>query len=172
MVWGGDAALTLAYRPRHPNIRFMKLRFPSRGIELGTERQYYLWRFISGQIDGLPDGKSWRTSLAKLAAAVGLSRSQVSRFLRKLDWWRAIDLCAIPGRGGAIYIWNSPSPGEEIVIGPPHVEQRVRFKMLRHRVWQSRFDAWRERYEEVREMAKHHWQTISNPVNCSATFAK
>jgi hypothetical protein len=166
MAWGGDAALTRAYRPRHPNIRFLPLRFPGRGVELGTEKQYYLWRYISDAVDRLPPRKSWRVTLQQLADRVGLSRSQISRFLKKLDWWRAIDVCAIPGRGGCVYIWASPKPSQDGDAEfkqyiSPHLLQRARFKILRHRVWQSRFDAWRQRYEEVREIAKEWFRVVS-----------
>jgi len=172
-VWGGDAAHTIAYRPRHPSIRFLPLRFPGRGIELGTEKQYYLWRKISVAMERLRPGKALRVTLAQLAASVGLSRSSVSRFLRKLDWWRAIDVCAVRGRGGCVYIWPSPKPSEdapEFKNVPPNMMAAARWKLLRHRVWQARFNRWRERYEEVREMAKHSWQA-SYPV-CLATLAK
>ena len=130
----GIAALTRAYQPRHPNIRFLPLRFPGRGIQLGTAKQYRLWQVISREVDSLPERKSWRVTLQQLADRVGLSRSQISRFLRKLDWWRAIDVCAIPGRHGCVYIWASPKPsqdgdGEFKQYISPHLLARARFKM-------------------------------------------
>ena len=172
--YGEDGrGIGLAFTPHHPSVRFLPLRSQGRRIELGTIAQYRLWQFLSRRLEELWPRQSMKTSLAELSEHAGVSRSAVSRFLRKLDLMRYADIVAIPGRGGAVYIWNSPKPSEdepEFQNVAPQIRQRIRFKMLRHRVWQARFDRWRERYEEWREIAKHTLQS-RGPVS-HATFAR
>lgn len=161
VVVGGDEASTRAWTHPHPNVRYMPLRFPGRGIELGTMKQYRLWIYLARQLADLEQGKYIRTSLEELAKRCDLSRSAVSRFLEKLFLWRAIDLLALRGRKGAIYIWHSPSVARERDMWggtPPLLMRKGKRLMLKHRLWQERFERWLARIEEMRYELKHWWQ--------------
>jgi transcriptional regulator with XRE-family HTH domain len=73
-----------------------------------TSKQRAIWHEVQ---------KYWRRSkrdtLARIAAVVGCSKATVSRFLRRLDLWRFINLATIRGHGGGTYIFTRKNPYDE-----------------------------------------------------------
>jgi transcriptional regulator with XRE-family HTH domain len=73
-----------------------------------TSKQQAIWHEVQ---------KYWRRSkrdtLARIAAVVGCSKATVSRFLRRLDLWRFINLATIRGNGGGTYIFTRKNPYDE-----------------------------------------------------------
>jgi hypothetical protein len=73
-----------------------------------TSKQQAIWHEVQ---------KYWRRgkrdTLARIAAVVGCSKATVSRFLRRLDLWRFINLATIRGKGGGTYIFSRRNPYDE-----------------------------------------------------------
>src|SRR4029077_15254412 len=76
-----------------------------------------------------------RDTLERIAAVVGCSRATVSRFLRRLDLWRFIDLVTLRGRGGGTFIFTRT--WEE----PQRWTMRARDRIRHFRAWLIRRDA-------------------------------
>lgn len=106
-VWegGGDIGALRAYRAFHPNAAIYAVTFRGRTVWM-TGKQHAIWHEVQ---------KYWKRAkrdvMQRIADVVGCSRATVSRFLRRLDLWRFIDLATIRGRNGGTYIFNArPAP--------------------------------------------------------------
>ena len=70
-----------------------------------TSKQRGIWHEVQ---------KYWRRgtrdTLERIAKACGCSKATVSRFLRRLDLWRFLDLATIRGKGGGTYIFTRSNP--------------------------------------------------------------
>jgi len=106
-VGGGDIASLRAYQAFHPNAAIYTVTYRGRTVWM-TSKQRAIWHEVQ---------KYWkrgkRDTLARIAGIVGCSRACVSRFLRKLDLWRFIDLATIRGRHGGTYIFTRLDPYNE-----------------------------------------------------------
>ena len=95
---GGPIGTLRAYQAFHPDAAIYTVTYRGRTVWM-TSKQQHIWHEVQ---------KYWRRgkrdTLARIASVVGCSRATVSRFLRRLDLWRFIDLAAIPGRNGGTYI--------------------------------------------------------------------
>jgi hypothetical protein len=104
---GGDMAALRLYRAHHPGARIYDVTFRGRTVWM-TLKQFAIWREV---LKYTKRGK--RTSLSVIANIVGASRSTVSRFLRRLDFWRFIDVATLAGRGGGTYIFTNINPFQD-----------------------------------------------------------
>jgi len=104
---GGPAATLRAYQHWHPDAAIYSVTYRGRTVWM-TSRQQAIWHEVQ---------KYWkrgkRDTLARIATIVGCHRSTVSRFLRRLDLWRFIDLATIRGKGGGVYIFTRRDPYNE-----------------------------------------------------------
>lgn len=106
-VGGGDIGALRAYQAFHPNAAIYTVTYRGRTVWM-TSKQRAIWHEAQ---------KYWmrgkRDTLGRIAKLVGCSRATVSRFLRRLDLWRFIDLAALRGRNGGIYILTRTDPYNE-----------------------------------------------------------
>ena len=98
----GSAALR-CYFSYHPDAHINLITYNGRTVWM-TQKQYGIWRTV---LDYKMRGK-W-TTLEMIAAKAsrygrGVSVATVSRFLRRLDLWRFIDLVTLSGRRGGTVI--------------------------------------------------------------------
>jgi len=100
----GTVALR-CYISHHPNARINYITYNGRSVWM-TQKQYGIWRTV---LDYKMRGK-W-TTLSTIAAKAQkyvygqtISVATVSRFLRRLDLWRFIDLVTLSGRRGGTVI--------------------------------------------------------------------
>ncbi len=104
---GGDTAALRAYQAFHPNAAIYTVTYRGRTVWM-TSKQQAIWHEAR---------KYWnrgkRDSLQRIANAVGCSKATVSRFLRRLDLWRFLDLATIVGRNGGVYIFTRTDPYNE-----------------------------------------------------------
>ena len=101
---GGTGSLR-AYRAHHPNAAIYDVTYRGRTVWM-TSKQRAIWHEVQ---------KYWkrgkRQLLQTIADTVGCSKASVSRFLRRLDLWRFINLATIRGRNGGTYIFTRrPEP--------------------------------------------------------------
>jgi len=101
---GGPVGTLRAYQAFHPNAAIYIVTYRGRTVWM-TSKQQHIWHEVQ---------KYWRRgkrdTLARIATIVGCSRATVSRFLRRLDLWRFIDLASIRGKGGGTYIFTRKNP--------------------------------------------------------------
>lgn len=106
-TYGGPITALRAYQHWHPDAAIYSVEYRGRMVWM-TSKQRAIWSEAQ---------KYWkrgkRTTLQLVATAVGCSKATVSRFLRRLDLWRFIDLVTLPGRGGGIYILTRIDPYNE-----------------------------------------------------------
>ena len=106
-VGGGDVASLRAYQAHHPDAAIYTVTYRGRTVWM-TSKQRAIWSEAQ---------KYWhrgkRDTLERIATIVGCSRATVSRFLRRLDLWRFIDLATIRGRNGGTYIFTRNAPYAE-----------------------------------------------------------
>jgi len=101
-VWvgGGDVSALRAYQAYHPDAAIYTVTYRGRTVWM-TSKQQAIWHAVQ---------KYWRRgtrdTLARIAAEAHCSRATVSRFLRRLDLWRFIDLATMRGRGGGTYVFT------------------------------------------------------------------
>ena len=95
---GGNVSALRAYQAYHPNAAIYTVEYRGRTVWM-TSRQQAIWREIQHY---WRRGK--RDTLARIAAASHCSRATVSRFLRRLDLWRFIDLVTMRGRNGGTWV--------------------------------------------------------------------
>lgn len=103
-IGGGDMASLRLYRAHHPHARIYPVTFRGRSVWM-TLKQFAIWRECL-----VYKHRGLRLTLKRLSEITGASRSTVSRFLRRLDFWRFIDLATIVGRGGGTYIFTNANP--------------------------------------------------------------
>lgn len=101
---GGPVGSLRAYQAFHPNAAIYTVTYRGRTVWM-TSKQRAIWHECK---------KYWkrgkRDTLARIAKQVGCSRATVSRFLRRLDLWRFIDLATLRGRHGGTYIFTRINP--------------------------------------------------------------
>jgi hypothetical protein len=95
---GGDVAALRAYQAYHPNAAIYTVTYRGRTVWM-TSRQQAIWHEVQAY---WKRGK--RDTLARIAKVAHCSRASVSRFLRRLDLWRFIDLVTVRGRNGGTWI--------------------------------------------------------------------
>ena len=99
---GGPIGTLRAYQAFHPTAAIYTVTYRGRTVWM-TSKQQHIWHECQ---------KYWRRgtrdTLARIAKVVGCSRATVSRFLRRLDLWRFIDLVTLRGRHGGTYIMTRP----------------------------------------------------------------
>lgn len=101
---GGDVSALRAYQAYHPGARIYNVTHRGRLFWM-TSKQFAILRTAQKY-----DKRGKRTTLDEIAAETGASRATVSRFLRRLDFWRFINLASLVGRGGGTYIFTRRNP--------------------------------------------------------------
>jgi hypothetical protein len=105
--YGGPLSSLRAYQDFHPDAAIFMVTYRGRTVWM-TSKQHMIWKECQ---------KYWkrgkRDTLARIATVVGCSRATVSRFLRRLDLWRFLDLATIRGRHGGVYIFTRRDPYNE-----------------------------------------------------------
>jgi hypothetical protein len=105
--YGGDVVALRAYQHWHPYAAIYSVTYRGRTVWM-TSKQRAIWSEVQ---------KYWhrgkRDTLARIASVVGCSRATVSRFLRRLDLWRFIDLATLRGRNGGTYVFTRSDPYNE-----------------------------------------------------------
>jgi hypothetical protein len=97
---GGDHSALRAYQAYHPDAAIYTVTFHGRTVWM-TSKQRAIWSYAQRyKLRGV------RLTMSRIAKAVGCSPATVSRFLRKLDLWRFIDLATLQGRTGGTYIFK------------------------------------------------------------------
>jgi hypothetical protein len=101
---GGAASALRAYQAYHPNAAIYMVTYRGRTVWM-TSKQRAIWHEVQ---------KYWRRgtrdTLERIAKACGCSKATVSRFLRRLDLWRFLNLATIRGHGGGTYIFTRNNP--------------------------------------------------------------
>jgi hypothetical protein len=97
---GGPLGSLRAYQAFHPDAAIYTVTYRGRTVWM-TSKQRAIWHEVQ---------KYWKRGkkqvLQDIADATGASKPTVSRFLRRLDLWRFIDLVTIRGHGGGTYIFT------------------------------------------------------------------
>jgi Bacterial regulatory proteins, lacI family len=97
-TYGGDHVALRAYRHWHPAATVYNVSYNGRTFWL-TGKQLLIWQYAHAY---------WRrgrhTTLADIAKLAHCSRATVSRFLKRLDFWRVVDVATLRGRAGGVYI--------------------------------------------------------------------
>jgi hypothetical protein len=86
------------YTQFHPDARVNFVEHRGRTVWM-TQKQFEIWKFVK---DYHNRGKRLTTGI--IAARCHCSRATVSRFLRRLDLWRFIDLASWVGRRGGVWV--------------------------------------------------------------------
>ena len=106
-IGGGPIGALRAYQAYHPDAAIYTVTYRGRTVWM-TSKQQAIWHEVQ---------KYWhrgkRDTLARIAGIVGCSRATVSRFLRRLDLWRFLDLVTLRGRNGGTYIFTRKDPYNE-----------------------------------------------------------
>jgi hypothetical protein len=138
---GGNVSALRAYQAFHPNAAIYTVTYRGRTVWM-TSRQRNIWAAIQ---------KYWRRgtrdTLARIAAEAHCSRATVSRFLRRLDLWRFIDLATIRGHGGGTYVFTRT--WEETRKWTMNARARARL-LLAQRVKRNQLEALRDALAEKR----------------------
>lgn len=93
-----ELAALRAYQTYHADATIYTVAFAGRTFWL-TGKQLSLWHQIMR-----PSIRGRRTTLDAMAERAMCSRATVSRFLKRLDLWRVVDVATMPGRRGGTYI--------------------------------------------------------------------
>lgn len=101
---GGDLSSLRLYRAHHPGARIYSVTYRGRSVWM-TLKQFAIWREVLKYQD-----RGRRTTLKIISETTGASRATVSRFLKRLDFWRFIDCATIVGRGGGTYVFTRGNP--------------------------------------------------------------
>ena len=158
---GGPVGTLRAYQAFHPNAAIYIVTYRGRTVWM-TSKQQAIWHEVQ---------KYWRRrkrdTLARIASVVGCSRATVSRFLRRLDLWRFIDLASIRGKGGGTYIFTRKNPYmEPFKRWTMSMRARVRVAIARQ--------VKRWAYEELREaliLQRERLHLNPRPVKVGSTGA-
>lgn len=94
----GPVSALRAYQHWHPNAAIYTVEYRGRTVWM-TSKQRAIWHEVKQYWR-----RGTRDTLERIAKAVHCSRATVSRFLRRLDLWRFIDLATIRGRKGGTYV--------------------------------------------------------------------
>lgn len=151
-VGGGNVSALRSYQAHHPNAAIYTVEYRGRTVWM-TSKQHAIWREVRTY---WRRGK--RDTLARIAKVVGCSRATVSRFLRRLDLWRFIDLASLRGRNGGTFVFTRK--WEEFRRWTESARQRIR-RMLATRVkrWQRE------------ELAEQRMQSQQGSIKVGSTGA-
>jgi hypothetical protein len=154
-LWGGPTATLRAYQHWHPNAAIYTVTYRGRTVWM-TSKQQHIWHEVQQY---WKRGK--RDTLARIASVVGCSRATVSRFLRRLDLWRFIDLVTLRGRHGGTFIFTRKDPHNET---PKRwtMSARERIRNLRAMYIRMRSERWLEPLRA--EYRKRRGQPIATPA--------
>jgi len=154
---GGPIGALRAYQAYHPGAAIYTVTYRGRTVWM-TSKQQAIWSEVQ---------KYWkrekRDTLERIATVVGCSRATVSRFLRRLDLWRFIDLVTLRGRGGGTFIFTRT--WEE----PQRWTMRARDRIRNFRAWLIRRDALialepvLAKYRQPRRVQEPYWKTATQP---------
>ena len=156
---GGPIGTLRAYQAFHPDAAIYTVTYRGRTVWM-TSKQQAIWHEVQ---------KYWRRgqrdTLSRIASIVGCSKATVSRFLRRLDLWRFIDLATVRGKGGGTYIFTryQNEPPERWTMSR---RNRLR-KLLALRV--KREALWELRYQLEQARARLHLNP--RPVKIGSTGA-
>lgn len=140
-----------AYRHWHPAARVHLVTHRGRDVWM-TDKQYDIWSFIQAS-----HWRHKRITLKTVAAAGGCSRATASRFLRKLDLWRFVDIATFTGRLGGVFIYTRKATSRERdawMAGARHTwaSRAIARRLLADRIRKRlRWDADRRWAERARE---------------------
>jgi hypothetical protein len=93
-----------AYRHWHPDARVHLVEHRGRTVWM-SGKQYNIWSYFQSY-----HRRGKRTTLRQIAEACSCSRATVSRFLRRLDLWRFIDLATVVGLRGGTWVLSRRAP--------------------------------------------------------------
>jgi hypothetical protein len=102
-----DVSHLRAFRHFHPAARIHMVEYRGRTVWM-TDKQYNIWWHLQNY-----RRRGKRTTLEAVAIAGHCSRATASRFLRRLDLWRFIDLATIVGRRGGTWIMTRRAPTQD-----------------------------------------------------------
>ena len=149
-----------AYQAFHPNASIYIVAYRGREVWM-TSKQQAIWHEVQ---------KYWhrgkRDTLGRIAEQVGCSRATVSRFLRRLDLWRFIDLATLRGRNGGTYVFTRRDPyNEKPRRWTMHARERIRnvyASYLRERIRQG-LEPMLAVYRQGRLPKRPYWETAVQP---------
>ena len=157
-VGGGAQGSLRAYQAFHPNAAIYTVTYRGRTVWM-TSKQQHIWHEVQ---------KYWRRgqrdTLARIAKITGTSKATVSRFLRRLDLWRFLDLATIRGKGGGTYIFTRKDLQEKARRWTMKARMRARI-LLAARVKREAYEALHGYLVERRVWLKF------NPVKVGSTGA-
>jgi len=165
---GGPMGALRIYQAFHPDAAIYPVTYRGRSVWM-TSKQRAIWSEVQ---------KYWkrekRDTLERIATVVGCSRATVSRFLRRLDLWRFIDLVTLRGRGGGTYIFT------RVWEEPQRWTTSARERIRNFRAWLIRRDALVSlepvlaKYRLPRQPKPPYWKTAVQRTfrlgNTGATF--
>ena len=128
---GSGAVPLRIYEAYHPDARINFVTYRGRTVWM-TQKQFTIWKFVQNY-----KVRHRRLRMADVARFCGCSVASVSRFLRRLDLWRFIDLATLRGRTGGTWIVtrhiNSSIERDANLAGARHTwqsRQRARDRLL------------------------------------------
>ena len=92
------------YRRYHADARINFVTYRGRTVWM-TQKQFSIWRVIQDY-----RLRNRRVTMKVIADKSGVSVASVSRFLRRLDLWRFLDLATWTGRKGGTWIRSRRAP--------------------------------------------------------------
>jgi hypothetical protein len=153
---GGQIGSLRAYQAFHPNAAIYVVTYRGRTVWL-TSKQQAIWHECQ---------KYWnrgkRDTLARIAKVVGCSRATVSRFLRRLDLWRFINLMTVRGRHGGTYVLTRRDPYNETPRRwTMSMRERVRNTIAARirRKAQEALEPMLARYRQPKPVLPPYWET-------------
>ena len=157
---GGAQGALRAYQAFHPDAAIYTVTYRGRTVWM-TSKQQAIWHEVQ---------KYWhrgkRDTLGRIAEQVHCSRATVSRFLRRLDLWRFIDLATLRGRNGGTYIFTRRNPYQETAR---RWTQSARERIRHLRASYIRFgyleqlETMLAKYRQGRLPKRPYWETAVQP---------
>jgi len=95
---GGNVSALRAYQAYHPDAAIYLVTYRGRTVWM-TSKQRNIWSQVQTYWR-----RGTRDTLQRIATAARCSKATVSRFLRRLDLWRFIDLATMRGRNGGTWV--------------------------------------------------------------------
>jgi hypothetical protein len=168
---GGDIAALRAYQAYHPNAAIYSVTYRGRTVWM-TSKQRAIWSELQAY---WKRGK--RDTLARIAKVAHCSRASVSRFLRRLDLWRFIDLITIRGRNGGTWIMTrrTNEPYQKWTLSARN-RARQALARARHQQMLDRIEPELTRYKLGRLPKPDWWKTAEQVTyrigSTDATFTR